>query len=431
MFATTTSKIDMGLIKLLMLTLFGIFGLALHGTAASPPPPPTYSVTVGSGSFSPAYIGIGQTATASLTGTLNVQNASSEIQESGDSWSWSASVTGYAPSSTVAFGSVPNGITPPTVSASSGSATGNISATATQSTSPGYYKISVTATDSFTLTDSSTKPPTVTSQSQSGSTALTIIVVTIGSATCTATPDNSYYIGNNGQTSLLAPNGPAVDLGASVGIIPTDAPPSWLSSAYPSAKLGVVQNINNGATYTATYGKPQAVWNSNVTKGTIGYAWTGWSNIITVPACVDTLHDGSAYPMPYDALGPLPSWANSDAPQMPGYTFGTTALVSADGNTVLGSVTYNLTNLSIKAAFSDWCCTVNGTTTFPATAGWSINAAGSPPASGNTPLGIYVTKSGGGGSPITSGEDANQYLGNYDLSNTPVTPPPTRMSFTK
>jgi len=148
---------------------------------AQTPPAPTYSVSVGSGSFSPKSMCNGMTATASLTGSLNVQNPNQEIQESGDSWGWSPVVTGYAATSQSAFGAVPSGIIPPSVSATPGSAKTTVSATADQTTSPGYYQVTVTGTDRFTLTDSSTNPPTVTSQSKSGSTTLNITVVTLGS----------------------------------------------------------------------------------------------------------------------------------------------------------------------------------------------------------------------------------------------------------
>ncbi len=161
----------------LVFLLVSLLGFSVRAGATAP----TYSVSVGSGSFSPNPICGGMTATASLTGTLNVQNPDKEIQESGDSWGWSASVTGYASSSQSAFGAVPSGTITPSVSATSGSATTTVSATADQTTSPGYYQVTVTGTDRFTLTDSSTSPPTVTSQSKSGPTTLNITVVTIGS----------------------------------------------------------------------------------------------------------------------------------------------------------------------------------------------------------------------------------------------------------
>ena len=159
---------------------------------------PSYSVSVGGGSFSPNIISGNATATATLTASLNVKNPNQEIQESGDHWIWSASVTGYKATSQAAFGSVPNGIAPPVVSASSGSATSTITAKSSQATTPvtfpGYYLITVTATDSFTLTDSSTKPATATSQSQSGSTTLQIVVVMVG--------DMQYNDPQNGWTSF-------------------------------------------------------------------------------------------------------------------------------------------------------------------------------------------------------------------------------------
>lgn len=163
----------------LVVLLTSILSLSLRAGAADP----SYSVSVGGGSFSPNPITGSMTAKATLTGTLNVQNPNQEIQESGDNWSWSASVTGYKATSQAAFGPVPSGIALPVVSASSGSATSTVTATASQTTSPvtfpGYYQVTVSATDSFTLTDSSTKPAMVTSQSKTGSTTLNITVAVL------------------------------------------------------------------------------------------------------------------------------------------------------------------------------------------------------------------------------------------------------------
>ncbi len=531
--------------KLFILLLISTFGFLLRANAAAP----TYSVSVGGGSFSPNPIYTGMTATASLTGSLNVQNSSQEVQESGDSWKWSASVTAYAPNSQTAFGPVPSGVTPPVVSASSGSTTSTVTATASQTTTAGCYQVTVTATDSFTLTDSSTKPATVTSQSQSGSTILGITVAVpsvtitlgsnvqrgqsitgtialsnpnslpgsitvglsasnapppnpqtnpatpsatgmvtlpssvtvpgngssvsftvtgsavsaflndvyiaasnggtsskvsltvwdVGTPTCTATPADPYFITNDGTTTTLSAKGPvyndlAVNLNASATIVPASAPLSWISSAYPSGtQIGMVQNMENG-TYIVSYSNPQPIWNSNVPKGTVGYSWTGWTYTTKVPASVDTT-DNSSYPRPY---GPLVSistpWSDTDSPSTQSGTFGTEALLASDNTTVLGSVTYSLTVLSVSAAFSDWCCIVNSTTTFPATTGWSISVSGSPPASGSsTPTGKSVTIGGGGGSPITSGYDTNQYLNDYAGIDPPTTSPSplVRTSFTR
>ncbi len=105
-----------------------VFGLSLRASAT--PPPPTYSVSIGGGSFNPSSICNSVTATASLTGSLNFQSNSTEVIENGDSWAWSASVTGYEPNSQAGFGAVPSGIIPPSVSATSGSATSKVTATA-------------------------------------------------------------------------------------------------------------------------------------------------------------------------------------------------------------------------------------------------------------------------------------------------------------
>lgn len=159
----------------LVLLLASILSVSVRAGAAAP----SYSVSVGNGSFSPNPICAGMTATAKLSTNLNVQNPNQEIQESGDNWNWSASVTGYAPSSQSAYGAVPSGVIPPSVGAPSGSPTSTVTASASQTTSPGYYQVTVTAADSFKLTDSSTSPATVTSQSQSGSTTLYITVVAL------------------------------------------------------------------------------------------------------------------------------------------------------------------------------------------------------------------------------------------------------------
>ncbi len=265
-----------------------------------------------------------------------------------------------------------------------------------------------------------------------------LTVWNIGPATCTAMPDDQYYIGNSGDVCALFPLGPrgkgdSVTMQASAGITPSSAPLAWLGPAYPGAQIGVVQNVLNGAVYSTAYGNPIPVWNAGVASGTVGYAWSGWSNIITVPACVDTLHDGSPFPMPYDALGPISSlWTSTDGPSSGVLYNGTTALMAADNATVLGHVSYTVTNLSLKANFTDWCCIVNGTTSFPASTGWSINVAAAPPIAGiMTALGVHVGIGGGGGAPITSGLDANQYGSNFQNCNPPVTPSPTRISFKK
>ena len=209
-------------VKALLVLCLTMLALQVQADA---PPAPTYSVSVGTGSFSPNPICGGMTATASLTGMLNVQNPNQEIQSSGDSWGWSASVTGYAPDSKTAFTSPPNGIIPPAVNAPSGSATSNVTATAYQTTSPGYYQVTVSATDSYTLTDSSTNPPTVTPESQSGSTTLEVVVVIVG--------DIQYNDPQNGWTSV---SGPLYDLkGNSITLkaipMPTDAS---FPSGYPT-----------------------------------------------------------------------------------------------------------------------------------------------------------------------------------------------------
>ncbi len=181
------------------------------------------------------------TATASLTGTLNVQNPNQEIQESGDSWGWSPVVTGYAANSQSAFGAVPSGTIPPSVSATSGSATTTVSATADQTTSPGYYQVTVTGTDSFTLTDSSISPPTVTSQSLSATTTLEITVVTIG--------DIQYNDPDNGWVSIPS------DFVAMDGTTsPVRAMPVPSDASFPSGQPvwgGIASG--SGTTATATF----------------------------------------------------------------------------------------------------------------------------------------------------------------------------------
>jgi len=208
---------------------------------AQTPPAPTYSVSVGSGSFSPNPICGGMTATASLTGSLNVQNPNQEIQESGDSWGWSPVVTGYAADSQSAFGALPSGTIPPSVSATSGSATTTVSATADQTTSPGYYQVTVTGTDSFTLTDSSISPPTVTSQSLSATTTLEITVVTIG--------DIQYNDPDNGWVSIPS------DFVAMDGTTsPVRAMPVPSDASFPSGQPvwgGIASG--SGTTATATF----------------------------------------------------------------------------------------------------------------------------------------------------------------------------------
>ena len=527
---------------LLLLCLLG-FSLRAGATA------PSYSVSVGSGSFSPNPIYNGMTATASLSASLNVQNPNQEIQENGDRWSWSAVVTGYASSSQSAFGAVPSGVTPPAVSATSGSAKTTVSATAGQNTTPGAYQVTVTATDSFTVTDNTTSPATVTSQSQSGSATLQITVaipaVTItlgdhvqnghsitgtialsspsslpgsftvgliaknapppspqtnpptppatgmvsvpssvtvpgdgtsvsftvkgtsvsaflndvyvtassgatsnnasltvwspGPAECKATPHDSYFVATtiNGKlVELGSPDPPhdAVDLIADAGITPKVAPLSWLNSAYPSgAQVGLVQNMQT-AVYADTYSDPQIAWNSNVPKGTVGYAYSGWTDTITVPASVDT-DDNTPYPRPYDPLVPITQqWSSSDDPSTILGAIVTKPLLAADYTTVLGYAKYVLQKVSIKASFTDWCCIfINGSATFPATTGWSVNASGAPPGPGVISPAGSISIGSGGGYPITYGYDSNQYLADYAGIDPSVTSPlpPVRLSYTK
>jgi len=239
-----------------VLLLVCLLGFSLRAGATAP----TYSVSVGSGSFSPNPICGGMTATASLTGSLNVQNPSKEIQESGDSWGWSPVVTGYAATSQSAFGAVPSGTTPPSVSATSGSATTTVSATADQTTSPGYYQVTVTGTDSFTLTDSSTSPPTVTSQSQSGSTTLEITVVTIS--------DIQYNDPDNGWVSIPS------DFVAMDGTTsPVRAIPSPSDASFPSGQPvwgGIASG--SGTTATATFSTDSTNAGDETITATLGSA---------------------------------------------------------------------------------------------------------------------------------------------------------------
>ena len=239
---------------LLVLLLASILSVSVRAGAAAP----SYSLSVGSGSFSPNPICGGMTATAKLGATLNVQNPNQEIQESGDSWNWSASVTGYAASSQAAFGAVPSGVIPPSVGASSGSATSTVTAAASQPTSPGYYQVTVTATDSFTLTDSTTSPATVTSQSQASSTTLLITVVVVG--------DIQYNDPDNGWVSIPS------DFTAMKGTTsPVRAIPNPSDALFPSGQLvwgGIASGT--GTTATATFSTDSTSVGDEVISVTLG-----------------------------------------------------------------------------------------------------------------------------------------------------------------
>jgi len=201
-----------------VLLLVCLLGFSVRAGATDP----TYSVGVGGGSFSPNPITSGTTATASLTASLNFQTTSKEISESGDTWTWSAVVTGYGSSQQAGFGPVPSGITPPSVSATSGSATTTVSATAGQTTSPGYYQITATATDNFNINDISTTPTTVTPASASGSTTLGITVAKVDIAW------NNSVITNSTISTIIV--GQGVQLQALVQ--PSDLLPNPIPNGY-------------------------------------------------------------------------------------------------------------------------------------------------------------------------------------------------------
>jgi hypothetical protein len=166
------------------------------------------------------------------------------------------------------------------------------------------------------------------------------------------------------------------------------------------------------------------------------FCLTNWGQNAYIKAnlsCVDTSLTNPPYPMPYDVLQPIATiWTSTDGPSFPQLYYGRAALLDAN-NKGVGWVNYTLTTLTITGGFADWCCIVNGTTTFPASNGWSINVGGEPPSpssdSSSPPLdqlGQTVTTGGGGGTPITSGITASQYI------NMPTaSPPPTLMYFTR
>ena len=186
--------------QIVLALLIAILGFSVRASADAP----TYSVSVGGGSLIPSPICGDMTAKATLTGSLNVQNSSTEIQESGDRWSWSASITGFKSTSSASYGPVPTGVQLPEIKpphASSGSATCVVTATAYNTTTPvtwpGYYLITVTASDNFTLTDSGTDPATVTTPTKSGMTTLEIVVVVVDRI--------QYNDAQNGWTNVPSP----------------------------------------------------------------------------------------------------------------------------------------------------------------------------------------------------------------------------------
>ncbi len=259
-----------GTALLFLLTLLGVFSAALARADA-----PTYSVSLDGGSASPDPICAGMAASATISGNLEVNGANQEYQESGDQWSWSASVTGYAPNKSTGFSSVPGGVTPPSVGASSGGSSTTVTASATTSTSPGYYQITVSGSDSFNVTYSDgTHPPSTSSQSQSGTTTLEITVVTLGGI--------QYKDPTNGWSSfsgtLYALKGTSLQLKALP--IPSDASfpggePIWSGTTGASgAGATISATLNNISSSVSSPGTITATCGGTATGSAVVYDLT-------------------------------------------------------------------------------------------------------------------------------------------------------------
>ena len=202
---------------------------------------PTYIARVSGGSFNPSSICAGMSATAQVTGSLDVQNPNQEYEEGGDSWTYSPSVTGYKATQDAPYGAVPSNAV---------SVSGNVTASADKSTALGYYQITVSATDNFNVTHNGTTTP----QSASGSTTLEICVVGLGAIQYND-PDQGWIALPSPLTALT---GTSVDLKALP--VPADASfppgqPTWGGIASGS-----------GATATADFsGVSQTVGDKSIT----------------------------------------------------------------------------------------------------------------------------------------------------------------------
>lgn len=306
-----------------LILLIGVLGLSVRVSADAP----TYSVSVGGGSFNPNPICGGMTATATVTGSLNVKNSSTEIQESKDSWGWTATVTGYAPSSTATYTSVPSGITPSVVGASSGSATSSVTATAGQTTSPGYYQVTVAGTDSFILTDSSTSPATVTSTSRSGSTLLYITVVAIGGLQY-LTP-NAGYVAVPSVLNVL--NGKSITFRALPA--PSDA-------SFPTGKPvwgGTSGASGTGPTVTVTFSTTSSsLTDYKTVTATCGNTLTANVLVVQISAINASIPSTPAVTLRSPNTANKPSWTFSTSQTSATWAAGgATSIVLVEGSTTV------------------------------------------------------------------------------------------------
>jgi len=148
---------------------------------------PTYSLSISGGSFSPSPLTIDltqpspgtQTAEASVSGSVVVNNPNNEYELNGDDdWSYAGSISGYKSTADGPAGSVPTGSASPTLSAAP---SGDITVTADDSTTAGYYTITITGSDRFTVHDSATDT-NIPEDPTSASTQLYLTVATVNAS---------------------------------------------------------------------------------------------------------------------------------------------------------------------------------------------------------------------------------------------------------
>ena len=195
------------------LALISAFAL-LPSLCAYADTPPTYTLSVSGGSFNPSPLVVDDTqpspgtvtATASVSGSVVVTNPNDEYQENNDDqWNYSPYISGFSSTKNGSYGST-SGITPPSVS---GGSSGMITATANQNTTPGYYQITVTASDQFTVKDSDTNPAsTITENPAPASTTiyLTVAAVSLSNGDAWVMVGEEWVISASVQPSDLIPS---------------------------------------------------------------------------------------------------------------------------------------------------------------------------------------------------------------------------------